>query len=145
MRYETPEALRRAIQDRIRRQVQERGASDARLRTLVVFERFFARLNAVVPDRWALKGALALDLRFAGGARATMDADIALHGVLTEPAAELPRPPATWAAAYRRSAAAVGIDPDLEAGWRAAAAFLNPILRGEVTGGTWDPELQTWT
>jgi hypothetical protein len=52
----------------------------------VVFERFFARLNAVVPDRWALKGALALDLRFAGGARATMDADIALHGVLTEPA-----------------------------------------------------------
>ncbi len=292
MRYETPEAFRRAIQDRIRRQVQESGVSDARLRKLVVFERFFARLNAVAPDRWWLKGALALDLRFGRGARATMDADIALHGALTEPAwlilrasqvdlsdfftfevrrageprgdspersarfhirsflagrvfdeaildvvigarlppdleritfdmlrfaglqpvevraapveeqvaekvhaytrvyrggwstrvkdlvdlvvtarachvsgerlraalaevfsrrqthempAELPRPPATWAVAYRRSAAAVSIDPDLETGWRAAAAFLNPILSGKVTSGTWDPALQTWT
>jgi hypothetical protein len=291
LRYETPEAFRRALQDRIRRRVREEGASDSRLRKLVVFERFFARLNALAPGRWAVKGALALDLRFSGIARTTMDADIVvqedlagladlirrasrldigdyfsfdvrlrgpsgregeeklirfhltswlagrvfdeavldvafaatiqagiehvelgtlefagleplrvplvpieeqaaekvhaytrlyrglpstrvkdladlvviarssrisgdrLHAALVEVferrrthrmPSELPRPPARWAVAYRRIAGTLGVEPDLEVGFRLAASLLNPALTGHAAGRTWDPSTAAW-
>jgi hypothetical protein len=43
----------------------------------------------------------------------------------------LPRPPASWAVAYRKLATEVGLAPDLADGHRAAAALLDPILGGE--------------
>jgi hypothetical protein len=48
-----------------------------RVRKAVVFERLLARLQVVAPDRWLLKGALALDFRFGARARATNDMDLA--------------------------------------------------------------------
>ncbi len=47
-----------------------------RLRKAIAFERLLARLLAVAPDRWMLKGALALDFRLGIHARATMDMDL---------------------------------------------------------------------
>ncbi len=47
-----------------------------RLRKEVVFDRLLARLLQVAPDRWLLKGALALDFRLEERARTTMDMDI---------------------------------------------------------------------
>jgi hypothetical protein len=56
------------------------------LRKNIVFQRLLARLLAVSPDRWILKGALALDFRLAGreGARprATKDMDLASVGTI---------------------------------------------------------------
>ncbi len=48
-----------------------------RLRKLVVFDRLIARLLVVAPDRWLLKGALALDLRLGARSRTTRDMDLA--------------------------------------------------------------------
>ena len=53
------------------------GLSLVRLRKSVAFDRLLARLFAVAPDRWVLKGGLALDYRLGGKARTTMDVDLA--------------------------------------------------------------------
>jgi hypothetical protein len=51
-----------------------------RLRKSVAFDRLLARLFAVAPDRWVLKGGLALDYRLGKKARTTMDIDLAGSG-----------------------------------------------------------------
>jgi hypothetical protein len=43
----------------------------------MVFDRLLARLQTVAPDRWILKGAVALDYRLGPRARATKDLDLA--------------------------------------------------------------------
>jgi hypothetical protein len=48
-----------------------------RLRKTVVFDRLLARLKEVAPDRWILKGALALDFRLGPRTRTTKDMDLA--------------------------------------------------------------------
>ena len=48
----------------------------SRLRKRVVFERLLARLQAVAPDAWVLKGGFALELRLGAQARTTKDIDI---------------------------------------------------------------------
>jgi predicted nucleotidyltransferase component of viral defense system len=59
---------------------QETGRSSVRLRKEVAFDRLLARLVATAPDRWLLKGALALDYRFGSHARTTRDIDLATAG-----------------------------------------------------------------
>lgn len=76
MRYVTAAAFRRALEARLLQQ-QQTGMSLVRLRKMVVFDRFLARLLTVEPTGWALKGALALDFRFHPRARTTMDMDLA--------------------------------------------------------------------
>jgi predicted nucleotidyltransferase component of viral defense system len=75
LRYETAEAFRAALEIRIGRKASD-GVTVARLRKLVVFERFLRRLEQVAPDGWLLKGGFALELRLAGRARATKDIDL---------------------------------------------------------------------
>jgi hypothetical protein len=48
----------------------------SRLRKRVVFERLLARLQAVAPEGWYLKGGFALELRLGAHARTTKDIDI---------------------------------------------------------------------
>lgn len=55
---------------------QAGGVSLVRLRKNVVFDRLLARLLEVAPDRWVLKGALALEYRLGAGTRTTMDVDL---------------------------------------------------------------------
>jgi len=76
MRYGSAVAFRRALLDRLRTAAAQEGIPFERLRKRVVFERLLARLLKVAPNRWALKGALALDFRFPTHARATKDADL---------------------------------------------------------------------
>lgn len=52
------------------------GFNLARLRKRVAFELFLRRLAQVAPDRWVLKGALALDFRLGGASRSTKDIDL---------------------------------------------------------------------
>lgn len=63
MRYETAAAFRMALDQRLKGEADKTGLSLARLRKRVAFELFLRRLAVVAPNRWVLKGALALDFR----------------------------------------------------------------------------------
>ncbi|MGH2387799.1 MAG: nucleotidyl transferase AbiEii/AbiGii toxin family protein, partial [Chloroflexota bacterium] len=84
MRYQTGTAFRTALETRLVERAQDSGIAIQRLRRAVAFERLLARLLIVAPNRWMLKGGLALDFRLGARARATKDMDLA-H--LDDPAA----------------------------------------------------------
>jgi hypothetical protein len=60
MRYPSAAAFRRALEDRLNQQARAADQSPVRLRKGVVFQRLLARLMAVTPERWILKGAARL-------------------------------------------------------------------------------------
>jgi hypothetical protein len=76
MKYQDAAAFRQALEQRLKTQAGGDGARLARDRKRIVFGRLLARLLAVAPKRWLLKGGFALDLRLADRARATKDVDI---------------------------------------------------------------------
>ena len=76
MKYATAAAFRQALEDRLKTEAERTGLGLARLRKRVAFELFLRRLVAVAPDRWVLKGALALDFRFHATSRPTRDMDL---------------------------------------------------------------------
>ena len=84
MNYQTGQAFRRALEARLLNQSIQGPVSLVRLRKLVVFDRFLARLLAVQPDGWMLKGGLALQLRLGQRARTTKDIDVLLRQPLPE-------------------------------------------------------------
>lgn len=75
MKYRTAAAFRAALEARLKAE-QRDGVGISRLRKRVVFERLLARLQAVAPAAWVLKGGFALELRLEGSARTTKDIDI---------------------------------------------------------------------
>jgi hypothetical protein len=83
MTYQTAAAFRRALETRLVTESNKTGTPLVRLRKLVVFERFLARLTQAYPHDWLLKGGLALQLRMGEHARTTQDVDV----LLTLPAA----------------------------------------------------------
>jgi hypothetical protein len=80
MKYKSAPAFRQALERRLPALSHETGRSPVRLRKEVAFDRLLARLVATAPDRWLLKGALALDYRFGSRARTTRDIDLATAG-----------------------------------------------------------------
>lgn len=76
MRYTTASAFRSALEQRLLTLAQETGIPLIRLRKLVVFDRIMARLLIVAPDRWLLKGAVALLFRAGPQFRTTKDLDL---------------------------------------------------------------------
>ncbi|MBI3971553.1 MAG: nucleotidyl transferase AbiEii/AbiGii toxin family protein [Chloroflexi bacterium] len=79
MRYATAAAFRRALEARLLEHARTTGLPLVRLRRMVVFERLLARQLTVAPDRWVLKGGLALDYRLGSRARTTRDMDLGRH------------------------------------------------------------------
>lgn len=76
-KYATAEALRCAMEDRLKR-IAERDALDLqRLRKQVAFDSLLARLFAEPSAPWVLKGGYAMELRIKD-ARATQDIDLVL-------------------------------------------------------------------
>lgn len=75
MKYQTAGAFRQALETRLKAQARGNQQSLVRLRKSVAFDRLMARLLAVAPDRWILKGGLALDYRLQENARTTLDVD----------------------------------------------------------------------
>lgn len=76
MKYSSGSAFRHALEERLRQQAVQTGTPLIRLRKMVAFERFLARLTATAPEQWVLKGGLALQLRLGNRARTTMDIDL---------------------------------------------------------------------
>jgi hypothetical protein len=77
MKYETAAVFRTALETRLRQHALDTNVSLVRLRKMVVFDRFLARLNIVAADQWMVKGGVALDLRLGSRARMTKDLDLA--------------------------------------------------------------------
>jgi predicted nucleotidyltransferase component of viral defense system len=76
MRYETAEAFRSALEQRLKNEAEACGIALMRLRKRAAFERFLARLAASESSGWVLKGAFALELRLGLRTRATKDIDL---------------------------------------------------------------------
>ncbi len=79
MRYASAGAFRTALERRLLTQAEQTRVPLLRLRKLVAFDRLIARLMAVAPDRWMLKGAVALHFRVGPHFRSTMDLDLGRH------------------------------------------------------------------
>lgn len=75
MRYETANAFRTALESRLLARARSDNVPLIRLRKLVAFDRLIARLMVVAPDRWVLKGAVALQFRAGPEYRTTRDID----------------------------------------------------------------------
>jgi len=76
VRYETSEAFRTALEQRLKSEAESNGTALMRLRKRVAFERFLARLAASESSGWVLKGAFALELRLGLRTRTTKDIDL---------------------------------------------------------------------
>ena len=76
MKYETAEAFRTALEQRLKNEAEASGTALVRLRKRVAFERFLARLAASESGGWVLKGAFALELRLGLRTRMTKDIDL---------------------------------------------------------------------
>lgn len=76
--YASPEAFKQALEQRLRASTRT-GPELARRRQLLVFDRFLARIVAVMGDAVTLKGGLVLELRLER-ARTTKDVDIRVTG-----------------------------------------------------------------
>jgi hypothetical protein len=81
MKYKDSAAFRKALETRLRTQSQQSGVPLTRLRKMVAFERFLARLVTDQPGAWVLKGGMALQLRLGRRARTTKDIDLLLKDV----------------------------------------------------------------
>lgn len=77
-RYETPQALRRALEDRLLAQVRRDGGDVQRLRRQTAFDRLLCRLFHERSPPWLLKGGYAMELRIRA-ARTTRDIDLAIR------------------------------------------------------------------
>lgn len=79
MAYDSPAALRTALEQRLQSEAQATGIALNRLRRRVVFERIVFRLDAAEPGRWVVKGGMALEVRMPDRARTTKDLDLGLR------------------------------------------------------------------
>src|SRR5258708_18776121 len=76
--YNSPQAFKEALEHRLRSE-SKNGVDFSRRRQLLVFDRFLARVVAVLKDAVLLKGGLVLELRLER-ARTTKDVDLWLNG-----------------------------------------------------------------
>lgn len=84
-RYQTPTALRRALEDRLLAAVRREGGDIQRMRRQAAFDRLLCRLFHEHDAPWLLKGGYAMELRIQK-ARTTRDVDLAIrqlpHGAM---------------------------------------------------------------
>lgn len=77
-RYQTPAALRRALEDRLLAAVRREGGDIQRMRRQAAFDRLLCRLFHEPNAPWLLKGGYAMELRIQK-ARTTRDVDLAIR------------------------------------------------------------------
>ena len=77
-KYESPQAFRQALDERLRKEHFRSGIPQDTLRKKVLIERLLARLFARADAPWLLKGGYAFELRFRPRARTTRDIDLSL-------------------------------------------------------------------
>ena len=83
----SPEAFKQALEQRLR-SAAKLGATFARMRQVLIFDRLLARVVAVLGDAATLKGGLVLELRLRR-ARTTKDIDVRMVGASADVLAKL--------------------------------------------------------
>lgn len=79
--HATPAGFRAAVEARLRERARRLGVPAYIVRRQAALERLIVRLSQVAPDRWAIKGGLALETRLGARARVSLDLDADhLHG-----------------------------------------------------------------
>jgi hypothetical protein len=78
VKYQSGRAFRQALEGRLKSLSRQSGLPLVRLRKMVAFERFLARLTIDQPGSWLLKGGLALQWRLGNLTRTTKDLDVLL-------------------------------------------------------------------
>ncbi|GAB3421213.1 hypothetical protein [Flindersiella endophytica] len=63
--YATPNAFRRALDDRLKSEARSRGRALEELRREFLFQRFLALIFSVPDGQWVLKGGVSLLMRLA--------------------------------------------------------------------------------
>ena len=86
MTYDSPQALRTALEHRLLATSRESGVALDRLRRRVLFERVVSRIEVAEPGLWVLKGGMALEVRLSDAARLTKDIDVGLRDSVASPA-----------------------------------------------------------
>jgi hypothetical protein len=81
--YPKPEAFRQALEQRLRNVARLQNADIARLRQVLVFDRFLTRIFQVLRERVVAKGGVVLELRLER-ARTTRDLDLRMTGSSTD-------------------------------------------------------------
>lgn len=107
-RYQTPTALRRALEDRLLAAVRRDGGDIQRMRRQAAFDRLLCRLFHEPDAPWLLKGGYAMELRIQK-ARTTRDVDLAIR--------ELPDGAKEWNDAAVRASLERAAAVDLEDGF----------------------------
>ncbi|MGA9398080.1 MAG: nucleotidyl transferase AbiEii/AbiGii toxin family protein [Anaerolineaceae bacterium] len=80
MRYQNGSAFRRALEERLNNIHAQSGTPILRLRKLIAFDRFIARLMTIDPDCWVLKGGLLVQIYMGEQSRTTKDIDfLSMH------------------------------------------------------------------
>ena len=80
--YATPAGFRAAVEATLRERAGRLGVPAYIIRRQGALERLIVRLTKVAPDRWALKGGMALETRLGEHARVSVDLDADhVHGV----------------------------------------------------------------
>ncbi len=74
-RYATPAAFRSAVEAKLRDRARRLSVPTYIVRRQAALERLIVRLARVAPDRWAVKGGLALETRLCDRARVSLDLD----------------------------------------------------------------------
>ena len=82
MKYHSGVAFRQALEARLLAKSKAEDIPLAWLRKMVAFDRLLARLVADAPERWMLKGGLALHLRLGLTGRTTKDVDLMLTATI---------------------------------------------------------------
>jgi predicted nucleotidyltransferase component of viral defense system len=82
--YETAQAFRMALEQRLLSRSKETKVSLDRLRRRVLFERIVSRLQVAEPSLWVLKGGMALEVRLLDEARLTKDIDLGLRSDIAD-------------------------------------------------------------
>ena len=73
--YATPAGFRAAVEATLRERARRLGVPAYIIRRQAALERLIVRLTEVAPDRWALKGGMALETRLGEHARVSVDLD----------------------------------------------------------------------
>lgn len=73
--YTTPAGFRAAVEATLRERARRLGVPAYIVRRQAALERLMVRLTKVAPDRWALKGGMALETRLGERARVSVDLD----------------------------------------------------------------------
>jgi hypothetical protein len=119
--YETPSALRRALEDRLLASVRREGGDIQRLRRQTAFDRLLCRLFHEPNPPWLLKGGYAMELRIQA-ARTTRDIELGNHRRHL-PASRHPCPADLAAATSVRLGTAVCRNSRrVQAGWKSGRA-----------------------